>query len=531
MAFPRVFGAPKIVIGATYLAAYALLDWLSFIEPYPPLGITPWNPGIGLSFVLLLMFGRRMIPFVIVAPLLAAIVQRQSSLPWSFEIASSVLVGAIYSLAALVLMRPSLRFEPALTSMRDLLLLMLVAAASAACVAVGYVGLTVLAGLFPVSDFAAAALRNWIGDVIGIIVVAPFSLLVLTRPRLLKLSTETVLQLAAIALALVVVFGVVEEQQFQLFYVLFLPVVWMAVRTGLEGVSAGILVTQLGLILGIQLFPAGTFNVTSFQALMLVLAMTGLVAGELVTERRRTQSQLRQQQEQLSRVARLGSMGELAAAVAHELNQPLTAAGTYTRLVDDAIGSGNGDPKMIAETAKKAVAQVERAAEVVRRLRALVRLDRSNRASWKVERAVKDTIELCQPDIDRHHVIVRSLIPNDLPSVMIDLLQIEQVLINVVHNAVDALGDNQASRRVVTIEAKTADADFIEVRVTDTGPGFSRQLLDNAFVPLVSTKAEGLGIGLALCKSIIEAHGGTLKLEGDARGAVVRFTLPIAKSA
>ncbi len=185
MAFPRVFGAPKIVIGATYLAAYALLDWLSFIEPYPPLGITPWNPGIGLSFVLLLMFGRRMIPFVIVAPLLAAIVQRQSSLPWSFEIASSVLVGAIYSLAALFLMRPSLRFEPALSSMRDLLLLMLVAAASAACVAVGYVGLTVLAGLFPVSDFAAAALRNWIGDVIGIIVVAPFSLLALTRPRLL----------------------------------------------------------------------------------------------------------------------------------------------------------------------------------------------------------------------------------------------------------------------------------------------------------------------------------------------------------
>ncbi len=143
-------------------------------------------------------------------------------------------------------------------------------------------------------------------------------------------------------------------------------------------------------------------------------------------------------------------MGELAAAVAHELNQPLTAAGTYTRLVDDAIGSGNGDPKMIAETAKKAVAQVERAAEVVRRLRALVRLDRSNRASWKVERAVKDTIELCQPDIDRHHVTVRSLIPNDLPSVMIDLLQIEQVLINVVRNAVDALGENQASRRVVS---------------------------------------------------------------------------------
>jgi len=531
MAFPRIFGAPKLVIGATYLAAYALLDWLSFIEPYPPLGITPWNPGIGLSFVLLLLFGRRMIPFVIVAPLLAEIVQEQSFLPWAFEVAASVLIGAIYSLAALVLMRPGLRFDPALSSMRDLLLLTLVAGVSAACVAIGYVGLTVAAGFFPVSDFAAAALRNFIGDLIGIVVIAPFSLLVLTRPRLLALSTETVLQLAAIGLALVVVFGVVEEQQFQLFYVLFLPVVWMAVRSGLEGVSAGILVTQLGLILGIQLFPAGTFNVTSFQALMLVLAMTGLVAGELVTERRRAQAQFRMQQEQLSRVARLGSMGELAAAVAHELNQPLTAAGTYTRLVDDAISSGNTDPKMIAATAKKAVAQVERAAEVVRRLRALVRLDRSNRAAWTIERAVRDTIELCQGDLDRHHVGLRTNIPNDLPSVAIDLLQIEQVLINLVRNAIDAIDDIKAQRRSIVIDAARADAGFVAVSVTDTGPGFSRQFLDNAFVPLASTKSEGLGIGLSLCKSIVEAHGGQLTLGGDAQGAVVRFTLPTAKTA
>jgi signal transduction histidine kinase len=531
MAFPRIFDAPKIVIGVTYLAAYALLDWLSLIDPYAPLSITPWNPGIGLSFVLLLMFGRRMIPFVVIAPLLADILQRQSSVPWSFEIASSVFVGASYSLAALFLLRPSIRFDPALSSMRDLFLLMLVAAVSAAWVAVGYVGLTVFAGLLPMADFAAAALRNWIGDLIGIIVIAPFSLLALTRPRLLTMSMETVLQLAAIGVALVMVFGVVEEQQFQLFYVLFLPIVWMAVRTGSEGVSAGILITQLGLIIGIQLFPAGTFNVTSFQALMLVLAMTGLVAGELVTERRRTQSQLRLQQESLSRVARLGSMGELAAAVAHELNQPLTAAGTYTRLVDDAISTGNTNPTMVAETAKKAVAQVERAAEVVRRLRALVRLDRSNRAPWTVERAVKETVELCQPDLDRHHVTVRSSIPNDLPSVMIDLLQIEQVLINLVRNAIDALGESKTFRGVIAIDAKVADADFVEVRVTDTGPGFSKQFLEKAFVPLSSTKAEGLGIGLSLCKSIIEAHGGLLKLEGSTQGAVVRFTLPIAKTA
>ena len=167
------------------------------------------------------------------------------------------------------------------------------------------------------------------------------------------MSTETALQCTAIVGALVLVFGIAEEREFQLFYVLFLPIVWMAVRNGTEGVSAGILITQLGVILGVRFFPDEREELIAFQALMLVLAVTGLIAGELVTERRRTESQLRLQQESLARLARLGSIGELAAAVAHEVNQPLMAAGTYTRLVADAISSGNADAAEVAETAKK----------------------------------------------------------------------------------------------------------------------------------------------------------------------------------
>src|SRR3569832_461745 len=153
MAFPRILAAPKLGIGLAYLAAYALLDWLSFIEPYAHLSITPWNPGIGLSYVLLFMFGRRMIPFAVVAPLVADIVQWQTSLPW-IEIVAAILIGASYVIAALFLLR--LRFDPTLSSMRDLLLLMAVTAVSAACVALGYVGLMVFAGLLPPADFAAA---------------------------------------------------------------------------------------------------------------------------------------------------------------------------------------------------------------------------------------------------------------------------------------------------------------------------------------------------------------------------------------
>jgi two-component system, LuxR family, sensor kinase FixL len=530
IAFPRILALPAGVIGVIYLAGYLLLDGISFIEPYAHFGITPWSPDTGLSFVLVLLFGRRMIPFLFAAPLLSGLVQIQPPLPLAVTLLSSLLIGGSYSAALIFLLRPGLRFDPKLSSMRDLELLGLVAAVSAAFVALSYVAVMTAAGLLPVKGFAAAALRYWVGDMIGIMVVAPFGLVALTRRRVLRLSTETALQLAAIVSAVALVFGYAEEQQFQLFYVLFLPIIWMAVRTGSEGVTVGLVVTQLGLILGVLIFPGKGHDVTAYQALMLVLATTGLVAGELVTEHRRTASQLRLHQDSLSHLARLGSMGELAAAIAHELNQPLTAAGTYTRLVSEAISSHNADAASVAETAKKAVAQVERAAEVVRRLRALVRLDRTSRAPCSVDLIVKETLALCQPDLERIDASARVLLAGDLPPVMVDILQIEQALLNLVRNSIEAIGDVKQSHGVISIDASAAGDGFVEIRVRDSGPGFPPELLDSPFLPFSSTKAQGLGFGLPLCKSIIEAHGGRLWLDGSLHGAAVHFTLPVAKT-
>ena len=184
-------------------------------------------------------------------------------------------------------------------------------------------------------------------------------------------------------------------------------------------------------------------------------------------------------------------MGELAAAIAHELNQPLMAAGTYTRIVNDAIAAGDADAATVAQTAQKAVAQVERAAEVVRRLRALVRLDRSNRAPVGVERIVRETLALCQPDLDRIHASARILVAADLPPVLVDLLQVEQALLNLVRNSIEAIGATGQADGMITIEAVPAGADFVELRVSDTGPGFPPDLADGAFLPLSSTKAGG----------------------------------------
>lgn len=526
MAFPRVFALSPAVLAMGFLAGYVLLDWISFIQPFAAFGITPWNPPAGLSFILVLLFGQQFIPLLFVAPLLADLLVRHLPFPWWVEIAGCLINGGGYAIGLLVLLRPATRFNPALASMRDLLVLIAIAALSGAFVAAGYVGLLVVSGLLAQADFVAAALQFWIGDIIGIAVVAPFALIFMTRGRGFRLKREIAAQIAAIVLAIAVVFFYGESHRFELFYILFLPVVWMAVRGGLELVTVGILLTQIGLVISAQVVREG-IDVTAFQALMLVLAMTGLAAGAIVTEHRQTELQLRLHQESLARIARLGSMGEFAAMIAHEINQPLTAAGTYTRLVADTLRAPGPPDQSAAETAEKAAAQVARAAEVVRRLRALIRLDQSGRAPTTVERIVRESLDLCRPEIDRYGIAIRLSIDGDLPPLMVDLLQIEQVLVNLLRNAAQAIAET-GQPGTVTLSAATFGTERIKLEIRDTGPGFPPDFVSD--IPLLAShKTEGLGVGLSLCRSIVEAHGGKLVIGGGDVGAVVTITLPVAK--
>lgn len=531
MTQPHLFGLTSLALGLGYLAGYVALDWLSFIDPFAPFGITPWNPPPGLSFVLILLFGQRFLPLLFAAPLLADLLVRHLPFPWSIEIAGVLLNGGFYAAGLAYLLRPRTGFNPALASMRDLMVLLVAAGLSAAAVAMSYVAMLVLAGFLPATDFVAAALQFWVGDVIGIAVVAPCALILLARGRRLRPTAENLMQGVAILAALGIVFGHAGQHHFQLFYLLFLPIIWTAVRGGLETVTLGILVTQVGLILGLRLVPAVEVDVAAFQALMLVLTLTGLIAGVLVNEHRSTEVQLRLHQDSLARLARLGSMGELAAAVAHEINQPLTAAGTYARLVADTLRDGKRDDPSVAETAGKAAAQVERAASVVRRLRALIRLDQTGRAPVQAETILRETLQLVRPQLDRQNVTARVRIEDGLPAVMADLLQIEQVLLNLLRNAAEAIESQGAGGGAIAIDVARDGADAVSFRVGDTGPGFQPSLLDARLPPFVSTKPDGLGIGLALCRSIVEAHGGRLTLGRGEAGALVTFTLPVAEAA
>ena len=524
---------PTPILGLAYLVSYVFLDWVSFLHPLAPFGITPWNPPTGLSIAFILLFGRKYLWLLFIAPLLANLAVRHVAMPPLIELMEVLIIGCGYGGAVLFLLRPQLRFNPRLPAMRDLMLLLAVAVISAAVVASAYVAVFAASGLLPVQDFSRAALRYWVGDVIGIAIVTPFLLLSLRQGFPSEARWELASQVAVIVIALWLIFGLAQANQFQLFYLLFLPIVWIALRTGISGVSYGLVLTQLGLIVAIQMSRHNDIDVTAFQVLMLVLTFTGLAAGMQVSERRRAEAELRRQREALAHAVRLSSMGEFAAALAHEINQPLTATGTYSRLVRDALRSGAPPTAVTIEAADKAVVQIERAANVVCRIRELVRLGHSDVAPVSARRIVRETLDMFGPELQIGDIAVRTVVAESLPDVMADSLQIQQVLINLLRNSVEAIRSADQPRAEVSIEVGAGEPGFVEFSVHDNGPGFHPEIADGALLPFSTTKPDGLGIGLSLSSSIVEVHNGRLwiadgRMGGSLNGAVVRFTLPIA---
>ena len=519
-----VRSGPAWLIGIAYLAAYVAFDWASYVQPFDPFGITPWNPQTGLSFALILLFGRRYIPLLFVAPFLADLVVRHLPAPLPVGLLLWLVVGAGYSAATLILSSSKYGFQARLPRLYDIWLLLLVAAVSTVIVACLYAAILASANLMGWADFFVAALRLWIGELIGIAVVTPF-LLLLAAGRYLKITWETLAQFAAMCASLWAVFYGPATPQLYRFYLLFLPIIWIALRSGLPGACTGLVVTQLALMFVIEFLLPGSVDTTTYQEMMLVLTLTGLAAGGVVMEREQAEYRLRLQQEAHARLTRLGSVNELSAAVAHEINQPLSAAATYTRLLAEELGERDFSMKDARESAEKANAQVQRAAAVVRRLRDLIQTGRTERIEAEVSELLNAALEVVKPELQRAGVSIVSQVEGDLPTVTVDVLQVEQVLINLLRNAYESIEDAGHSSGMITVGVRRSPDGDLEIVVGDTGPGFDAEQIDNPFAPFHTTKRGGLGIGLNLCRSIVEAHGGQIWLANGGQGAEVHFTI------
>lgn len=523
-----LFSRAPVAIGLAYLAAYALLDWASYIGPMASTGVTPWNPPTGLSFALVLLLGREYIPWLFVAPFIANALVMGLPLPLEAHLLGSCIVGAGYGAATALLTMPRLKFDRTLATRRSLLLLIAVAAVSTAVVAVSYVGVLAAFGLVADDDALQTTLRLWIGDMIGVTVLTPFLLIIFTRRRVLVPSLELAALVLVLAATVAAVFGLSDTFRVKQFYLFFLPVMWTAVRFGLEGVTAGLVLTQVGLMAAIQYSGVEVGEITAYQALMIVLALTGLTIGAVVSEQRRIQAQLRQNQEALERAARLDTMGAFAAALAHEINQPLTAVANYVRLAKMAVEKEPADTAAASQAADHAVVQVDRAAEVVRRLRDFIRLGRNETVAQSCADLIREAISHCRLEMLTTHVAVETRIARNLPPVLCDGLQIQQALINLIRNAAESISAGGRPDGRIVVEADLAETGRVLVTVRDNGPGFDPDILERALAPFTTTKREGLGLGLALARQAAETHGGQLVVESVGNGAAVSFTLPVA---
>jgi PAS domain S-box-containing protein len=249
-----------------------------------------------------------------------------------------------------------------------------------------------------------------------------------------------------------------------------------------------------------------------------------------ITERKRGELEAVQQRAELAHIARVSTMGELAASLAHELNQPLTAILSNAQAAQRFLALKPPDLEELHEILKDIVQDDSRAGEIIRRMRALVKKDELEFALLDLGNVVSDVVLLTHSDATLHNIRVLLEIKPDLPAVRGDKVQLQQVLLNLLLNAFDAVRNSPENERSVAVEADRDGASMLKIAVHDSGIGLTGDEIAKIFQPFYSTKRDGLGMGLSICRSIVEAHGGRLWAENNFdRGATFYFTLPFEK--
>jgi signal transduction histidine kinase len=514
-------------VGAAYVAVFLVLDWVSYIRPFQGLNITPWNPQPALAIALLIA-NPRWLWLVWLSLITAELAVRGMPADWFVTLAATAALGLSYAAIARVL-QTRLGPAPGLARLRDLLWFTLVVVAGALGSGTVYIAVFVAGGIGPHGDFVEAVARYWVGDTVGMIVLLPMLLMLLHPVRRASLGAtlrrhEAWLIGAVVFLLVAAVFGRADRDHFRFFYVLFLPVVWASARLGLAGAVLAAGLMQVGLIVAVQSAPNADLTVFELQVLMAAVTMTGLMLGVAVDERERAAAELKGS-------LRLAAAGQMAAALAHELIQPLTALNSYaqaTRLLTEsaAIPDRERLPRLL-EVSGRMADDALRASEVVKRLRDFFRSGSTQLRAADLAALAGEVIAAGARRAEALGVRVELDLAADLPRVLMDEVQIAVVLRNLMANALDAASTG-GTPRLVRLRLRERQG-WLLAEVLDSGTGVSSARLATLFEPGTSDKPGGMGVGLSICRAIVEAHGGQLWAEAGRSGHFA-FSLPVAET-
>jgi len=522
-----------LVRSAILVAMYFVVGLWGFVFTPDEYGIPLVWPatGVGLAFVYL--YGYRMVPAVGIGAAAVTFLLINTKMAPVESVLSVAATMASVALGAALLRK--FGFSPHLARLRDIGLLVLVGGTISS-------GVNAIVGSYRMAVSMDAVLFGdiwwlcWAADLMGLILVAPVLLTVLAGTGFGH-GDQWRGPSVGILLGVVAVTGIVYSGQvpmgmgMPLSYAVFPLVMLAAARCPIPVTATAILLAG-GIALSATGSGLGPFaemglsnSLLSLNAHLGLLVLTGLVIAAMRAEREDAERRARLHLEELAHAGRLSSLGELSAGLAHELNQPLFALANYAQASRRLLEGG--DTRRLRETLQRIDANAHRAAETVRQMRAFAAHQAPERKRVPPARLVRDVAELIKPALHRNRVRMRLDIPQDLPGVSVAEVQIEQVLLNLLRNAIDAT--TGADPAVVEVRLRVLpDHEMLEVRVLDTGCGIPDDRMDHLFDAFTTWKEGGLGLGLSISRSLIEAHGGTLTAANrDEGGAVFTFTLPL----
>jgi two-component system, LuxR family, sensor kinase FixL len=523
---------------ALYCAAFVSLHGITNFYPLARLAATPWSPETGLTVAASVLLGWMVIPLAMMSHIIADWTTRGAPF-LTVEFPASLLYALAYAGPGTLVRQWLQAFGH--ESMRFLLRFIALTMSAAFIFAGTQTGLAVLIRQIPLAELLSPAFTLAVGDIIGILTVAPVFLLALQEDDVIDYLRRHIVTLVSGGLAIVLislfVFGLDSTDDFKFFYLLFVPVVALAVILGLSGAIVSVLITDASMMAIIYWREISPSTATELQLLMISLSVTGLVLGTTVHERgifkralTLSQERLSESQSLLLHSSRVAVVSEMATALAHELNQPLSAIKTYLRTIQRVLGRGGADPAKLQQLLDETVAQVDHAGSLISKTRKFLRRGATPIQKSNLRHIISTSMALMEAELRSAHIETSMHLPKAMPSVWASEIQIQQVIINLLRNAKEAVGAKTAGERTITISAgPAAEPGYMKISIMDSGMGVPSEVRDRLVQPFATSKRDGLGLGLALCRSILATHGGEIWFDQDVTNATCfAFTLRTA---